>query len=486
MSQSLSSPTSSPTASPTASSASSSSSSRLKSQNPFTGEVLETFATISDADLDTVLAQAETAARRARQVPLSQRQTRLRALAERMTQQRDELAGVAVREMGKTLVAARSEVEKCALTARWYADHLPTLAADTQIQEKPYHQFVRHLPLGAVLAIMPWNFPYWQAFRAAIPALSAGNVMVLKHASNVSRCALWIERLFSEAGFAPHDFQTVLLESARVARVIADPRIRGVTLTGSESAGRAVASEAGRHLKKCVLELGGSDPFVVMPSADIDFAAKSAAQSRTINNGQSCISAKRFIVHDAVFDRFLTAFEGYLRGLRVGDPMSLSTDVGPLVHAQALQTLLQQCERARQAGAEARLEPQLERAQNLFYPSLLIAPENATAEIFQEEMFGPVALVFRAHSLEHALDIANQSRFGLGSSIWTTDSNEIRQAIQTLEAGMTFVNRIVASEPQLPFGGTKASGYGRELGMKGFHEFTNAKSVSYGTEIAGD
>lgn len=455
---------------------------RLISRDPYSETILETFEASTDDQLEQALVRAEHAFSHTRRLPLVTRRERLLRLGERLDAHRDELAEIATREMGKTFTAARSEVQKCALTARWYADHLEHLLADTPVREQPHRQLVRHLPLGPVLAIMPWNFPYWQAFRAAIPALSVGNVMLLKHASNVSRCALWIERLFTEAGFEEGEFQTLLLESARVGRLIADPRVRGVTLTGSEAAGRAVAAEAGRHLKKCVLELGGSDPFLVMPSADLEATAKAATTARTINNGQSCIAAKRFIVHEDVFDRFLSAFTTRMEAVRVGDPMDAANEMGPLVHAEAVSTLLSQIERAIDAGATPILRPaENGTSGNLIRPTILVAPDNPSAqsaEIFGEEMFGPVAMVYRARSLDQAIAIANHSRYGLGSSIWTSDENDIRRANEELEAGMTFVNAVVASEPQLPFGGIKDSGYGRELGAAGLYEFTNAKSLS--------
>lgn len=459
---------------------------KLKSQNPYTQDVLETFEPTTDSALEDALARAADAFTVCRKESINLRARRLEKLAEILERDRESLAQTAVAEMGKTITAARAEVEKCALTARWFAARLPDLLADHGIQVTPYRQFVRHLPLGPVLAVMPWNFPYWQVFRAAIPALGAGNVMLLKHASNVSRCALRIEKSLREAGFSEGRFQTLLLESSRIARLIADRRIQAVTLTGSEAAGRSVAAEAGKNLKKCVLELGGSDPFLVLPSADLHATVAQAATARTLNNGQSCIAAKRFIIHTEIFDAFTTAFAEKLKSLKVGDPMMDETDLGPLVHAEAAAGLWDQYERALHAGADVALKPTLEKPRNLFSPGLLIAPENSRDEIFSEEMFGPLAIVYRARDLEHGLELANSSVYGLGSSVWSQDLQEIESAINGIESGITFVNRIVASEPQLPFGGIKASGYGRELGLAGIREFMNAKSVSFGADKLGE
>ncbi len=463
----------------------------LKSRNPYTGELLETYATATDAEIERAIAGADARFRAGGAGVIDERARGLARLADALDRNHEELARLAVAEMGKTLKAARAEVEKCAATARWFAERLPELARDESVgansgAASSGARFVRRLPLGPVLAVMPWNFPFWQAFRAAIPALAAGNTMLLKHASNVSGCALRIERAFLEAGFPPGVFKTVLLESSRVARLIADPRIRGVTLTGSEAAGRSVAETAGRHLKKCVLELGGSDPFLVLPSADLAAAAASAVTARTLNNGQSCIAAKRFIVHADVFEAFTRAFVDGMSAVRPGDPMREDAALGPLVHAEAVDALQEQCARAVRAGAEARLAPEVDEAKCLFSPAVLIAPENAAEPVFSEELFGPVAVVHRARSLEHGLRLCNESRYGLGSSVWTKDAAEAGRAVDGIDAGMTFVNAIVASEAALPFGGVKDSGYGRELGALGFAEFTNAKAVAFGAAgVAG-
>ncbi len=453
---------------------------KLTSLNPFTGQILEEFNQTSDEKIEQVLISADRRFQLQRRTSIKDRQILLAAVADKLDFYKAELAKTAVAEMGKTIVAARAEVEKCAFSTRYFAEHLAEILKDSFIQTGAKRQFIRPLPLGPILAVMPWNFPFWQVIRAAVPAIGAGNVLVLKHAANVSRCALWLERIFSEAGFAEGTFQTLLLESNRVARIISDRRIQGVTLTGSEAAGRAVAKVAGEYLKKTVLELGGSDPFIVMPSADLEQTVANAVTARILNNGQSCVAAKRFIVHQDILDAFLMRFQEKMAGLVVGDPMSEKTDVGPLVHREALFTLKDQVKRSINEGAKLVCGNQSDERQNLYSPSILLAPpfKEKYPSIFQEEFFGPSAMVYSAQNLEQAFQIANSSPFGLASSFWSHDRQEHEKAINQIEAGQTFINMIVASEPQLPFGGVKHSGYGRELGVLGAHEFVNMKSVS--------
>jgi succinate-semialdehyde dehydrogenase/glutarate-semialdehyde dehydrogenase len=380
-------------------------------------------------------------------------------------------------EMGKTIGAAIAEAEKCALGCRYYAANAERYLADETVHLDGRRSFVRYQPIGVVLAIMPWNFPFWQVFRFAAPALMAGNVGLLKHASNVPQCALAIEDLLRRAGFEDGELQTLLIGAERVERIIADQRVRAVTLTGSERAGTAVASTAGRHLKKTVLELGGSDPFVVMPSADLERAVETAVTARTINNGQSCIAAKRFIVADAIYDEFLQRFVERMANLRVGDPLDEKTQVGPLATDGILRDLAEQVRATVDRGALLLTGGTRLDRDGFFYAPTVLAdiPEDSPA--YREELFGPVAAVFRARDVEHAIRIANDSPFGLGSAAWTRDDEERRRLIDELDTGLVFINGMVASDPRLPFGGVKRSGYGRELAEVGIREFVNIKTV---------
>jgi succinate-semialdehyde dehydrogenase/glutarate-semialdehyde dehydrogenase len=381
-------------------------------------------------------------------------------------------------EMGKLLRAAVQEVEKCALACRYYADHAAHFLADEEVSTQAARSFVRYQPLGPVLAIMPWNFPFWQVFRFAAPALMAGNVALLKHASNVPQCALAIEEVLHRAGFPEGAFQTLLIGSDRVSRLIEDPRIRAITLTGSVGAGGSVAAVAGKQIKKTVLELGGSDPFLVMPSANLDQAVATAVQARTLNNGQSCIAAKRFIVDRRIADEFERRFTQRMASLKVGDPMNDATDIGPLATAEVLESLEHQVNQTVKLGAQILLGgKRLDRAGNFFAPTVLTdIPPNSPAHA--EELFGPVASLFRADGMADAIRIANDSQFGLGSCAWTNDPGERELFIDQIEAGLAFVNGMVVSDPRLPFGGVKRSGYGRELSVHGIREFVNIKSVS--------
>ncbi len=388
-------------------------------------------------------------------------------------------------EMGKTLRAAIAEAEKCAAGCRHYAAHGESYLADQAVPTEAASSYVRHLPLGPVLAVMPWNFPFWQVFRFAAPTLMAGNTALLKHASNVPGCALAIEDLLQRAGFPDGAFQTLLIGSDAVPRVLGDARVVAATLTGSEPAGAAVAAQAGKLVKPTVLELGGSDPFIVMPSADLAAAVKAGVTARTLNNGQSCINAKRFIVHHDVYAEFEERMVAAFDALRVGDPMADTTDIGPLALRSVRDDVASQVDRSVAAGARRLTGAQtIEQPGFWFRPGVLASiPESAPA--FHEELFGPVALLFRVDDIDGAIALANRSHFGLGSSVWTTDEREERRFIDELEAGQTFVNAMVASDPRLPFGGVKHSGYGRELGSHGIRAFVNAKTVFVAAKAAG-
>jgi len=449
----------------------------MESVNPATGQVVATFEELTDAELEVRLERAESAFRRHRRTSFAERAERLARLADLLEGRADELGRLMTEEMGKPIGAAVAEAKKCALACRYYVEHGEAHLRDEPVDVGGAGAFVRYLPIGPVLAVMPWNFPFWQVIRFAAPAMMAGNVGLLKHASNVPRCALKLEELFLEAGFEEGVFQTLLVGSDRVAGIIDDPRVRAVTLTGSTPAGSAVAERAGKRIKKTVLELGGSDPFVVMPSADLDAAVRTAVQARVINNGQSCIAAKRFIVHEAVYDEFVERYVAAMAALRVGDPLDPATQVGPLATRAIRDGVEQQVRETVAAGAKVRLgAAPLDRPGFYYAPTVLTdIPEGTPAR--DDEIFGPVASIFRVRDLDEAIRLANASPFGLGSSAWTRDPEEQRRFIDELEAGLTFVNAMVASDPRLPFGGVKASGYGRELAREGIREFVNAKTV---------
>lgn len=401
----------------------------------------------------------------------------MQRLARGLTEECREHARRITREMGKPLSAAESEVHKCASACSHYAENAASYLADIAIPTEAASSYVRPLPLGAILGIMPWNFPYWQAFRWAVPAIMAGNVALLKHASNVSGCALAIERLFAESGFTENALQTLLIESSRVAKVIADKRVVAISLTGSEAAGAAVASLAGKHVKKCVLELGGSDPFIVMPSADLDRATSMAVAARIVNNGQSCIAAKRFIVDADCYDAFLAAFVQHFAGLKVGDPFDPGVDIGPISTESGRALLQQQVASAYTAGARILCGGRCLEGPGYFFEPTVIADIPKQAAIHHQEVFGPVALVYRVKGVDEAIALANDTPYGLASSVWTEEPAEQQRFIDELQVGLTFINAIVASDPRLPFGGVKQSGYGRELGPQGILEFVNAKTV---------
>ena len=449
----------------------------IASVNPATGETLRVFEPLTPAQIEERLARAETAYRLYRQTPLAERRRWLLAAAGILESEQNRLGRIMTLEMGKTIAAARAEAAKCATACRYYAEHGERLLADEEVEGGPGRNLIRYQPVGPVLAVMPWNFPFWQVFRFAAPALMAGNVGLLKHASNVPQCALAIEDVFRRAGFPTDTFQTLLIGSAEVARLLDDPRVKAVSLTGSEPAGAQVAAQAGKRIKKTVLELGGSDPFIVMPSAHFEAAVRTAVEARTINNGQSCIAAKRFIVHREIAGEFERRFTATIEALRVGDPMDETTQVGPLATPDILEGLNAQVRRSVELGARLLTGGRkLERPGNFYAPTVLAdVPANSPAA--REEMFGPVAALFRVSGLEEAIALANDTEFGLGASAWTRDPQEQLRFTDELEAGMVFVNSMVASDARLPFGGMKRSGYGRELGAYGIREFQNVKTV---------
>jgi succinate-semialdehyde dehydrogenase/glutarate-semialdehyde dehydrogenase len=445
--------------------------------NPATGETLQTFEALSDSQLEERLVLAAEAFRRHRRSRFAERAEKMMKAAEILETEKEKFGRLMTTEMGKPLKSAIEETAKCAWVCRYYAETAERTLADEAIETNATHSFIRYQPLGVVLAVMPWNFPFWQVFRFAAPALMAGNCGLLKHASNVPQCALAIEEIFRRAGFAEGEFQTLLVGSDKVQAVIDDPRVAAVTLTGSEPAGRSVASEAGGQIKKSVLELGGSDPFIVMPSANLDEAVKTAVKARTINNGQSCIAAKRFIVAREIADNFERRFVQGMQSLKVGDPFDEATDIGPLATADILSDLEDQVRKSVEAGARVLTGGRrLERQGYYYAPTVLTdIPEDSPA--YREELFGPVAVLFRARDIREAICIANDTDFGLGSSAWTNDERERAQFIDELEAGSVFINGMVASDPRLPFGGVKHSGYGRELNAHGIREFLNIKTV---------
>ncbi len=457
----------------------------MASVNPANGEVLAKFEEISDPEVEARLARAVQTFRTWRRRPFAERAALLVRAAGALEGRKEHWARTMTLEMGKTFKSAVAEAEKCALACRFYAENAERFLADEEVEASPRRSFVRFLPLGPVLAVMPWNFPFWQVFRFAAPALMAGNVALLKHASNVPQCALAIEEVFRQAGFPDGCFQTLLVGSSRVGPILEDDRVAAATLTGSEGAGAAVASAAGRAIKKTVLELGGSDPFVVMPSARLESAVETAVTARIVNNGQSCIAAKRFIVHDGVYDRFERDFVARMAALKVGDPMDPSTDVGPLATASEQEKLAAQVDAAVQDGARLLLGGKPQGGKGFYYPPTVLAGIPPGSHAYREEIFGPVAMLHRVKDVDEAIALANDVPFGLGSSVWTNDEGERRRFVDDLEAGATFVNAMVASDPRLPFGGVKRSGYGRELAREGIREFVNVKTVVVQEEGAG-
>jgi succinate-semialdehyde dehydrogenase/glutarate-semialdehyde dehydrogenase len=455
----------------------------ITTTDPRSGQVLRTFDELTDDQLQDRLARAASAADTYRLTSHEERAGWLRAAADILDKRTDEVAEMMTLEMGKTRKASAAEIGKCSAVLRFYADHGAEFLADEPADADSVNAsqaYAHYLPIGVVLAVMPWNFPLWQAMRFAAPALAAGNVGLLKHASNVPQTALFMEELFRDAGFPADVFQTLLIGSSKVDAVLRDDRVAAATLTGSEPAGVAVATTAGEVLKKVVLELGGSDPFVVMPSADLARAASVATTSRCQNNGQSCISAKRFIVHTDVYDEFLELFTREMSALVVGDPMEDGTDVGPLATEQGREDVEALVKDAVDKGAKVLVGGERPDRDGWWYPPTLLADITEDMDMYLEEVFGPVAQVHRAADIDDAIRIANATRFGLGSNAWTTDADEQQRFIRDLQAGQTFVNGMVASFPSLPFGGIKASGHGRELAAHGIREFTNIKTVWFG------
>lgn len=449
----------------------------IATTNPATGELIRSFAELSDTEIDQKIALAAQRFESYRKVPLAERARLLTRAAEILGRDKEKFGRMMTLEMGKTLRSAIAEAVKCASACRYYAENGEKIIADEIVETGARRSFIRYLPIGPVLAVMPWNFPFWQVIRFAAPALFAGNVCLLKHASNVPQCALQIEDLLREAGFPEGCFQTLLIGSKKVDRVLNDPRVAAATLTGSEQAGIQVGISAAKRIKKVVLELGGSDPFIVMPSADLDAAVATAVDARCINNGQSCIAAKRFIVADSIADDFERRFVQRMEAVRIGDPFEEKTELGPLVNAESVESLHADVMKTVQAGARLLTGgKKLDRPGNFYPPTVLTdIPENSPA--YREEFFGPVASIFRARDLGDAIRIANDSRFGLGASAWTNDESERERLINELQAGMVFINKMVASDPRIPFGGVKQSGHGRELGELGIKEFMNAKTV---------
>ncbi len=453
--------------------------------NPATGETLRTFEALSAGELTERIARASAAFRDYRRTSLEQRAQWLSAAADVLDKDTDAVAELMTTEMGKTVAAARAEVAKCAKLLRYTAEHgagfLAREAADAGAVGAR-EAYVEYHPIGVVLAVMPWNFPLWQAMRFAAPALMAGNVGLLKHSSNVPQTALYMQELFERAGFPADVFQTLLIGSQQVEQVLRDDRVAAATLTGSEPAGRSVAAIAGDAIKKTVLELGGSDPFVVLPSADLDKAAEVATTARCQNNGQSCIAAKRFIVHDAVADEFERRFAEKLAALKIGDPMDEETKIGPLALESGMSDLEELIEDAVDKGATVVVGGSRLGGTGWFFPPTLLTGVTPEMRISQEEAFGPVATLYRAASLDDAIELANSTRFGLGSNVWTDDPVEQERFVAEVEAGMVFVNGMTTSFPELPFGGVKASGYGRELTALGMREFVNVKTVWVGSD----
>ncbi len=446
--------------------------------NPATGETITTFTPLTTEEIELKLAVADATYEKYRQTSLAQRSQWLNNAAAILERDRDKFAKIMTLEMGKPLQSAIAEVKKCAWVCRFYAEKAPEFLADKAIATDATRSYVSYQPLGIILAVMPWNFPFWQVFRFAAPALMAGNVGLLKHASNVPQCALAIADIIQEAGFPEGAFQTLLIGASQVADIIKDDRVKAATLTGSEPAGASLAAIAGSQIKKTVLELGGSDPFIVLETADIDKAVATGVQARMLNNGQSCIAAKRFIVAESISDRFTEKLIAKFGELKVGDPMADDTDIGPLATKQILTDLETQVENAVKKGAKVLIggKAYSDRPGN-YYPPTILTNIALTSPTSKEEFFGPVAMLFTVKDLEEAIALANDIPFGLGASAWTNDSEEQQRLINAIEAGAVFINSLVKSDPRLPFGGIKRSGYGRELGVEGIREFVNQKTV---------
>ena len=446
--------------------------------NPATGKTLKTFKPLSDSEIEARMQRAADIFPKFRRLTFAERARRMTKTADILEQERNDLARLMTTEMGKTYRSAVDEAKKCASACRYYAENAERFLADEVIETSASRSYVRYQPLGIILAVMPWNFPFWQVFRFVAPGLMAGNVGLLKHASNVPQCALKIEEILLRAGFWEGVFQTLLIGSDKVDGILNDPRVAAATLTGSEMAGVSVAAGAAKRIKKVVLELGGSDPFIVMPSANLEEAVATAVKARILNNGQSCIAAKRFIIAEKIADDFERRFVEQMQALKLGDPFDEEIDVGPLASADAVTALHADVRNTVAAGARLLTGGAPANMPGNFYlPTVLTrVPRNSPA--YTEELFGPVASLFRVQDIDEAIRVANDTRFGLGASAWTNDATEQQRFIGELEAGMVFINQMVASDPRVPFGGVKRSGYGRELGAHGIREFTNVKTVS--------
>src|SRR5881227_3294736 len=445
--------------------------------NPASGEKLKEFSPFNDAEIEKRLSRAEQAFKRYRRTTLAERAELLHGVSELLFQEKQTFAEIITSEMGKLFRDSVAEIEKCARGCRFYAENGARFLEEEPAQTDAAESYVEYQPLGPVLAVMPWNFPFWQVFRFAAPALMAGNVGLLKHASNVPQCALAIEEIFCRAGFADGVFQTLLIEPEQVEKVIANPRVKAVTLTGSEKAGSAVAGMAAHEIKKSVLELGGSDPFIVMPSADFESALNIAVKARTINTGQSCIAAKRLLIADKIYDEFLEQFVARMRALKLGNPMDPATEIGPLATEKILQGVHDQVQKSIASGAKLLTGGNRIHGPGFFYEPTVLVDIAIDSPAYCEEVFGPVASFFRVRDAADAVEIANATTFGLGASAWTNDRTEQELFASELEAGIVFVNAMVASDPRLPFGGVKRSGFGRELGAAGIREFVNKKTI---------
>src|SRR5579864_593907 len=449
----------------------------IASINPATGEKLKEFKAHSDVDIEKALQRAVSAFEKHRRESFPRRTELMMAAASLLDQEKKELARIITLEMGKLFRDSVAEIEKCALGCSYYAENAERFLEDEPAQTSAGRSYLHYEPMGPVLAIMPWNFPFWQVFRFAAPALMAGNVGILKHAANVPQCALAIEQLFCRAGFEDGIFQTLLIEADQAEKLIVDPRIKAVTLTGSEKAGSAVSSLAAREIKKSVLELGGSDPFIVMPSADFGLAVKTAVKARMQNTGQSCIAAKRFFIADKIYDKFVDRFVDQMRSLKVGDPFDEAIEIGPLANDNIRNGVHEQVQKSIAMGAKCLTGGNRIAGPGFFYEPTVLVDVPREAPAFREEVFGPVATVLRVRNAEEAIELANDTTFGLGASAWTNEKNEQELFASELHSGMVFINSMVASDPRLPFGGVKRSGFGRELGAAGIREFMNAKTI---------
>jgi succinate-semialdehyde dehydrogenase / glutarate-semialdehyde dehydrogenase len=449
----------------------------IASINPATGELLRSFEPLSDSQIEAKIHKAADAFRKFRKLTFSDRARMMAKAADILEGEKEALGRLMTLEMGKTLSSAIAEAAKCATACRYYAEHAERFLADEVVQTSASRSYVRYQPLGVILAVMPWNFPFWQVFRFIAPGLMAGNVGLLKHASNVPQCALKIEEILLDSGFPEGAFQTLLIGASQVDHVLTDPRIAAATLTGSEGAGVQVGVSAAKNIKKVVLEMGGSDPSIVMPSANLADAVSTAVKARIVNNGQSCIAAKRFIVAEQIADEFERQFVKTMEALKVGDPMDSATELGPLASADAVATLDADVQKTVAAGARVLTGGKpVDRAGSFYAPTVLSnIPKDSPA--YREELFGPVASIFRVKDIDQAIQVANDTRFGLGASAWTNDPLERERFANELEAGMVFINQMVASDTRMPFGGVKHSGHGRELGVHGIREFVNAKTV---------